>query len=88
MKIFTARVVAKKMDKTATVMVERMFSHPVYKKRIKKVKKYHVHDELGAKVGEDVKFVASKPFSKLKKWKVIEIIGRKNKDDKDKKGKK
>lgn len=62
------------MDKTATVEVERIVAHPIYKKRLKKTKKYQVHDELGAKEGQEVKFVATKPISKLKKWKVIEVI--------------
>ena len=74
MKIFTGRVVSKKMDKTATVAVERIVAHKTYKKRLKKVKKYQVHDELGSKEGQVVRFVACKPISKLKKWKVTEVI--------------
>ena len=71
MKIFTGKVVSKKMEKTATVLVERVVIHPVYKKRYKLAKKYHVHDEMGTSVGDTVNFVASKPFSKLKKWKIV-----------------
>ena len=74
MKIFQGQVISTKMEKTATVAVGRVVAHPLYKKRYKRVKKYHVHDELGAKVGQTVKFVASRPYSKLKKWKVIEIV--------------
>lgn len=74
MKIFTGKVIHTKMAKTATVAVERFVAHPIYKKRYKKIKKYHVHDELGAKIGQEVKFVASRPYSKLKRWKVIEIV--------------
>lgn len=74
MKIFSGKVISTKMTKTATVAVERIVAHPVYKKRYKRVKKYHVHDDLGARVGQKVKFVASKPYSKLKRWKIIEII--------------
>ncbi len=74
MKIFTGKVISKNMQKTATVAVETVFVHPTYKKRIKKMKKFHTHDELGANVGETVKFVASRPYSKTKKWKVIEIV--------------
>jgi small subunit ribosomal protein S17 len=74
MKVFTGKVVSNKMAKTATVEVERMVVHPLYLKRYKMVKKYHVHDELGAKVGKVVKFVATKPYSKLKKWKVVEVM--------------
>ncbi|MFZ5932975.1 MAG: 30S ribosomal protein S17 [Patescibacteria group bacterium] len=72
MKVFKGKVVSTKMGKTATVAVERIFVHPIYKKRFKRVKKYHVHDELGAKVGQTVKFVETPPVSKLKKWKIIE----------------
>ena len=79
MKIFTGRVISKKMQKTATIAVERVMSHPVYKKRIKRTKKYQVHDELGCEVGQVVRFVASKPFSKTKKWKVIEVVDKEKK---------
>ena len=71
MKIFTGKVISKKMNKTATVLVERVVVHPVYKKRFKLAKKYHVHDELGTNVGDIVSFVASKQYSKMKKWKII-----------------
>ncbi|QQS38962.1 30S ribosomal protein S17 [Candidatus Woesebacteria bacterium] len=74
MKIFKGKVISTKMAKTATVAVDRIVVHPIYKKRIKRTKKYHVHDEMGAIVGQNVLFVASKPFSKLKKWKLIEIV--------------
>jgi small subunit ribosomal protein S17 len=74
MKVFTGEVLSVKMTKTATVSVERVVTHPVYKKRYKRSKKYHVHDELGVKVGDKVKFKASKPYSKSKKWKIIEIV--------------
>lgn len=74
MKILTGTVVSTKMEKTATVIVERVVVHPLYKKRYRRTKKYHVHDEVGVKVGDNVKFVASKPYSKLKKWKITEIV--------------
>lgn len=77
MKIFTGKVISTKMTKTATVAVERVVTHPVYQKRQRRIKKYHVHDELGAKPQEIVRFVACRPISKLKKWKVIEIVSRK-----------
>lgn len=76
------------MLKTATVNVDRVIVHPVYKKRFTQSKKYQVHDEMGSKVGQTVKFVASKPFSKTKKWKIIEIVdGAKAEDKKSKKKK-
>lgn len=74
MKVFTGSVVHTKMHKTATVVVERVYKHPVYKKRIKRLRKYHVHDEIGVEPGQTVKFAASKPYSKLKKWKIIEVV--------------
>lgn len=77
MKIFQGKVTSTKMGKTATVVVERIFVHPIYKKRFKRFSKYHVHDEIGAKVGESVKFVASRPYSKLKKWKILEVVSKK-----------
>ena len=74
MKIIIGKVISTKQQKTATVLVERMVIHPLYKKRYMRAKKYQVHDELGAIVGQKVKFVASKPYSKSKKWKIVEII--------------
>jgi len=74
MKVIIGKVISNKMQKTATVLVERMVIHPLYKKRYKKVRKFQVHDEIGVEVGKKVKFVASKPYSKTKKWKIIEVI--------------
>ena len=74
MKIFTGEVVSTKMQKTATVAVDRVIIHPVYKKRFKQTKKYQVHDEFGVKVNQHVKFVACKPYSNSKKWKIIEVV--------------
>ena len=76
MKIFTGVVINTKMPKTATVGVMRIVVDPLYKKRYKKIRKYHVHDELGVKPGDVVKFVASKPYSKLKRWKISEVVGK------------
>jgi small subunit ribosomal protein S17 len=74
MKIFIGKVTATKMAKTATVAVERVIVHPMYKKRFRRDTKFQVHDEFGTKVGDLVKFAASKPYSKTKKWKVLEVI--------------
>jgi len=73
MKILKGKVVSKKMAKTATVEVDRIIIHKMYKKRVRRTKKYHVHDELGVEVGQSVRFIPTKPYSKLKKWKIIEI---------------
>lgn len=72
MKIFAGIVISTKMPKTATVEVERFLSHPVYKKRFKRSKKYQVHTEIEVKVGDRVKFADTRPISKTKKWIVIE----------------
>ncbi|MBI2103547.1 30S ribosomal protein S17 [Candidatus Woesebacteria bacterium] len=73
MRILTGRVISKKMAKTATVAVEKVITHPVYKKRVKRVKKYQVHDEFDTNIGDLVNFADSKPFSKTKKWKIIKV---------------
>lgn len=59
------------MQKTATVEVERIVAHPMYLKRLKRTKKYQVHDDYDTQVGQVVKFVACKPISKLKKWRIV-----------------
>lgn len=74
MKIFTGRVISTKMAKTATIAVERVVIHPLYKKRFIRDRKYQVHDEFGTKIGDIVKFSASRPYSKIKKWKIIEVV--------------
>jgi len=71
MKILSGKVILTKQPKTAVVEVVRIVAHPVYKKRVKRSKKYLVHDEVGVKVGDRVNFVASKPYSKLKKWRIV-----------------
>jgi len=77
MKVFVGRVVGTKMAKTAVVSVERIVVHPLYKKRFKRDRKYQVHDEFGVKINDVVKFTASKPYSKTKKWKILEVVGSK-----------
>ncbi len=72
MKKFKGKVVSVKMDKTAVVEVEEYRIHPLYRKRIKRTKKYHVHDEKGVQKGEEVIFGETRPISKTKRWKIIE----------------
>jgi len=74
MKIFRGKVITAKMPKTVTVTVERFVVHPLYKKRLKRIKKYQVHDEFNAQEGDVVLFVNSKAYSKCKKWKIVKII--------------
>ena len=72
-KILTGIVVSDKPNKTVTVMVERKYSHPVLKKIIKVRKKYNAHDEENKfKNGDKVSIIESKPFSKNKKFQVME----------------
>lgn len=69
-------VIGDKMKKTITVLVERPVRHPLYKKIIKKKKKFLVHDEYEkCKVGDVVKIIETRPMSKRKKWRILEIIG-------------
>jgi small subunit ribosomal protein S17 len=70
MKVFTGTVI-RTSDKTAKVAVTRVVAHPIYKKRIKRTKNFLVHDEVGVTVGAQVQFVDSKPYSKLKRWKIV-----------------
>ena len=72
-KILTGIVVSDKPNKTITVMVERKYFHPLFKKVIKARKKYNAHDENNKfKTGDKVSIIESKPFSKNKKFKVME----------------
>ena len=69
------RVSSNKMDKTLVVLVESHRNHPLYKKTIRKVKRYKVHDEKNeCKIGDTVKIVETRPLSKEKRWRVEEII--------------
>jgi small subunit ribosomal protein S17 len=72
----TGVVIGNKMRKTVTVLVERPVRHPFYKKIIKRRKKFLVHDEYEkCKVGDVVKIIETRPLSKRKKWRVLEIVG-------------
>ena len=74
-KILTGVVISDKPNKTITVMVERKYSHPIFKKVIKVRKKYNAHDENNKfKTGDKVSIIESKPFSKNKKFEVMESV--------------
>jgi small subunit ribosomal protein S17 len=65
-------VVSDKMDKTIVVQVERRVMHPIYKKFVRRTKKYAAHDEANAhKVGETVRIRECRPISKRKRWEVL-----------------
>ncbi|OUM87981.1 MAG: 30S ribosomal protein S17 [Bacillus thermozeamaize] len=69
------RVVSDKMDKTIVVSVETYKRHPLYKKRIKYTKKYKAHDENNqAKQGDLVRIMETRPLSRHKRWRLVEII--------------
>ncbi len=64
-----------KMDKTATVRVDRVYHHKIYTRTMKASKKYKVHDEKDeAKLGDVVRIVETRPISKTKRWRLVEII--------------
>ena len=64
-----------KMDKTITVTVKYKEKHPIYGKFVNKTKKYHAHDEKNeAQVGDCVLLMETRPLSKLKRWRLVEII--------------
>ncbi|HWA14102.1 MAG TPA: 30S ribosomal protein S17 [Burkholderiales bacterium] len=71
----TGRVVSDKMDKTVTVLVERKVKHPLYGKFVSRSKKYHAHDEKNEfHPGDLVLIEETRPLSKTKAWKVVELI--------------
>lgn len=69
------RVVSDKMDKTIVVLVETSKRHPLYKKAVKRTKKFKTHDENNeCKIGDRVKIMETRPLSKDKRWRLIEIM--------------
>ena len=64
-----------KMDKTITVSVERRVKHPIYGKFVKKTTKFHAHDEKNeCTVGDVVKIMETRPLSKTKRWRLVEVL--------------
>jgi small subunit ribosomal protein S17 len=77
-KIRTGTVVSDKMDKTVVVLVESLRRHRLYKKVVKHTSRFKVHDQENAcKIGDVVKIVETRPLSKDKRWRVMEIVRRK-----------
>ena len=71
-KTLNGKVIRDKNNKTVVVLVKRKYSHPFFKKIITSSKKYHVHDEKNKfKIGDIIKIIESKPFSKKKRWETI-----------------
>lgn len=74
-KTIIGKVISDKMDKTITVAVETLVAHPIYKKRYKKTTKFKAHDEKNeCGVGDLVKIMETRPLSKDKRWRLVEII--------------
>ena len=69
------KVVSSAMEKTGVVSVERLVKHKLYKKYMKRSKKYYAHDEKNSyNVGDTVEIVSSKPLSKIKRWRASKLI--------------
>jgi small subunit ribosomal protein S17 len=74
-KIRIGVVSSNKMDKTITVNVERKVKHPLYGKFLKKTGKFHAHDEKNeCSIGDTVKIMETRPLSKTKRWRLVEIV--------------
>jgi small subunit ribosomal protein S17 len=74
-RVATGKVVSNKMDKTITVLVERRVKHPVYGKYITRSSKIHAHDESNqCGIGDTVTVAESRPISKSKTWKLLEVV--------------
>ena len=68
-------VTSDKMDKTITVAIERRVKHPIYGKFVKKTTKFHAHDEKNeCGVGDTVKIMETRPLSKTKRWRLVEVV--------------
>jgi small subunit ribosomal protein S17 len=73
----TGKVISDKMDKSATVMIERLVKHPVYGKYIRRSTKLHIHDaENTCQEGDMVLIEQCRPISKTKSWRLVEVVGR------------
>jgi small subunit ribosomal protein S17 len=75
-KVRTGEVVSDKMTKTVVVRLSRRFAHPKYGKQMTRTKRVSAHDEHGAKTGDTVRIMETRPLSKTKRWRVVEIIQR------------
>lgn len=76
-KVRVGTVISDKMDKTIVVQLERYVSHPFYKKKVKSTVKYRAHDELNdAREGDRVRIMQTRPLSKTKDWRLVEIVER------------
>lgn len=63
-----------KMEKTVVVRVDRQIKHPKYRRYVRRTSKFMAHDELGAGIGDKVRIMETRPLSRLKRWRVVEVI--------------
>jgi small subunit ribosomal protein S17 len=76
-KLQVGKVTSAKRDKTITVAIERKVRHPVYEKYVRHRTKLHAHDEANeAKVGDTVELMATRPISKLKRWRLVKVVAK------------
>ncbi|HEX6308966.1 MAG TPA: 30S ribosomal protein S17 [Longimicrobiales bacterium] len=74
-KVRVGTVLSDRMNKTVIVGVERRVAHPLYGKQVVRTKKYYAHDEDGqARQGDIVRIVETRPLSKLKRWRLVEVV--------------
>jgi small subunit ribosomal protein S17 len=74
-KVRVGTVLSDRMDRTVVVGVARSVAHPIYGKRVARTKKFYAHDEDGqARQGDTVRIVETRPLSKTKRWRVVEIV--------------
>lgn len=76
-------VTSASMTKTVVVAVERLVPHPMYSKRVRRTSTFMAHDEKGARKGDTVRIVETRPLSKLKRWRVEEVIAKTSQRDED-----
>lgn len=80
MKAMVGKVVGLKMQDTAIVEVVRFYTHAIYKKKVRRTKRYHVHTQrLEVKRGQGVAFVQTRPLSKTKRWRITKTLNREEK---------
>ena len=71
------KVISESMEKTAVVVIDRLVKHPRYKRYVRRRKKYTIHDqENQCRVGDVVRFMETRPLSKSKRWRLIEVVER------------
>ncbi len=76
-KVRTGVVTSDKMEKSCTVLISRQFAHKLYKKQVRKSKKFMAHDEKNdARIGDKVRIMECRPLSRSKRWRLVEIIER------------